>query len=127
MANKKETTGSAGCTVLTLDSVGQMALGEAIRGAAGGFLLYFKGNGFTGSITIKARPTGSGIADSAALAIPYTKRNLAGVVADDTTVSAAITGDALVSVIADGLDIVLDVTAVSAGSMTVYARPFARA
>ena len=65
------------------------------------------------------------IADNAALAIPYTRRNLGGAVSDDTSVVAAITADAMVSVAADGLDIVLDAT-VSAGTVTVYARPFQR-
>lgn len=125
MANRKDITSSGGCFLAVLDTTGQLSLGEAVRGLAGGFLLYFKGAGFTGSITIKARPTGSGIADNAALPIPYTRRNLGGAVSDDTTVSAALTADAIVSVAADGLDIVLDAT-VSAGSMTVYARPFQR-
>jgi hypothetical protein len=126
MANRKDTTTSGGCQIVVLDSVGQMSLGEAVRGLAGGFALYFKGAGWTGSITIKARPTGSGIADNAALAIPYTRRNLGGAISDDTSVVVALTADALVQVNADGLDIVLDVTAASAGSMTVYVRPFAR-
>ena len=125
MANQKTITGSGGCQLVILDTTGQMSLGEAVRGLAGGFALYFKGTGFTGSITIKARPTGSGIADNAALAIPYTRRNLGGAVSDDTVVSAALTADALVQVNCDGLDIVLDAT-VSAGSMTVYVRPFQR-
>jgi hypothetical protein len=126
MANQKSITTSGGCQVVTLDTTGQMSLGEPVRGLAGGFSLYFKGNGFTGSITIKARPTGSGIANNAGLAIPYTRRNLAGAVSDDTTVSVALTADAVVVVSSDGLDIILDVTAASAGTMTVYARPFRR-
>lgn len=68
------------------------------------------------SITVKGRITGTTITP---VAIPYRKRYLNGAVGDDTFVSTAITTDSLIEVNADGIDIVLDVTAATSGSFAV--------
>ena len=68
------------------------------------------------SITVRGRITGTG---NAFVAIPYRKRYLNGLVGDDTFVSTAITTDSLIEVNADGIDILLDVTAATSGSFAV--------
>lgn len=65
------------------------------------------------SITVRGRITGT---TNAFVAIPYRKRYLNGAVADDTFVSTAITSDSLIEVNADGIDVLLDVTAATSGS-----------
>lgn len=67
--------------------------------------------GFT--IVVKGRITGTA---NAFVPIPYRKRYLNGAVGDDTFVSTTITTDSLIEVNADGIDILLDVTAATSGS-----------
>ena len=68
------------------------------------------------SITVQGRTVGSG---NAGVPIPYRKRYLNGAVGDDTFVSTAITTDSLIEVNADGIDIILNVTAATSGSFAV--------
>jgi hypothetical protein len=75
---------------------------------------------FSGSITIKGRPAGS---SGAFAAIPYIKLHLNGSVGDGTVVSTAITGTSLIQVDATGLDIDVDCTSFTSGSMGLFASP----
>jgi hypothetical protein len=68
------------------------------------------------SIAVQARVTGS---SAAFVPILYKRRNLAGVVSDDTSVSTAITGAALIEVNIAGLELRLATSGLSAGTMTV--------
>lgn len=98
-------------------------IGNAAEGVVGRFLLHIvaAGGGWSGSVTVKGRAKGSG---AAFLAIPYKRRYVGGAVSDDTTVSAAITGTAIIDVDAAGLDVSLEYTHTS-GSATVNAVPLA--
>jgi hypothetical protein len=71
---------------------------------------------FDGTITVKARGTGSGAAYAA---IPYTKKHLNGAVADDTKVSTGITDTSIIEVDCAGLDICLTCASRTVDSMSV--------
>lgn len=87
------------------------------RRVAGAILVHLVASGFTGSITVVGRARGS---SEAFVAIPYIKLHLNGAVADGTYASTAITGTSVILIPATGLDIALDATAVSAGSVAVH-------
>lgn len=74
---------------------------------------------FSGSVTVKGRVAGSG---ATPVAIPYIKRYLNGAVADDSKVSTAITTDSLIEVDAAGIDVVLDCTAYTSGSLVAVTK-----
>jgi hypothetical protein len=76
------------------------------------------GGSWSGSITVKGRAYGT---TETFVAIPYRKQYVAGAVADDSVVSAALTAvPAIITVAADGLDVSLDHTR-SAGTLEVAA------
>lgn len=110
----------------TINSADSYVIGNV--GVSGGsWTIHLEADGsWNGTVRIKARatkPTGA----SAALTIqqiPYTKLFLNGSVADGTTVNSDITTTSIVQVpIADGLDVVVDCTTFSAGTMAVQAYP----
>lgn len=68
------------------------------------------------SITVKARVAGT---TATPVPISYRKRYLNGAVADETNVSTAITTDSLIEVSSAGVDVVLDVTALTSGTAAV--------
>jgi hypothetical protein len=104
----------------TLNSADEYVVGGD-AGQGGAFMLIqLVSTSFSGSITVKARASGSAAAE---VPIPYKRRNLAGSVSDDTSVSAAITDSALIEINCLGLDVVLDCTAYTSGTMAVYVRP----
>lgn len=69
------------------------------------------------SLTVKARIAGT---TQTPVPIAYRRRYLNGAVGDETYVSTAITTDSLIEVNAAGVDVVLDVTALTSGSVTAY-------
>jgi len=119
--NKQQTTGGRG--YWNVNETGLLALGNTSEETVGSMLVQIVGTGLTGSFTVKGRLTGAHTGTNGYVPIPYRRRSLGGVASDDTTVSAAITGDALIVIEADGLDIAIEVTALSAGSAKVYVLP----
>jgi hypothetical protein len=104
----------------TLNSASEYVIGGD-AGQGGAFMLIqLVSSSFSGSVTVKARASGSAAAE---VPIPYKRRNLGGTVSDDTVVSAAITDSALIEVNCLGLDVVLDCTTYTSGSLAVYVRP----
>lgn len=74
---------------------------------------------FVGSVTVKGRVAGS---SATPVAIEYIKRYLNGVVADGSKVSTAITTDSLIEVDSAGIDVVLDCTSFTSGSLAVVTK-----
>lgn len=81
------------------------------------------GTAWTGSITVKARSSAPEAAAETPVAVQYSARYLNGAISTDTLVSTAITGTSLILVPASGQTIVLDCTAYTQGTMTVYKVP----
>jgi hypothetical protein len=79
-------------------------------------IFHLQSASFVGSITVKARRTGSAFTP---VAVPYRKRYLNGSVGDDTFVSTAITGTSVIEVNCAGLEILLDCTSFTSGAMNV--------
>lgn len=97
-----------------IDEVGQTVLPLPVSGKVCSWVVQFEDNSFTGSVTIKAH-----VADSShpSTAVAYK---------DMTTgenATAAFTGSGLALVDSAGLNIILDCTAASAGSLLFSARP----
>lgn len=98
----------------TIDATGETVLGDADPSAVGRYAIQFVSNSFSGSVTIKGRVTASG---QDAVAISYMDY------ADSAAKVAAITGDALVLVDVSGLDLILDCTVATSGSLEYFAQP----
>lgn len=88
-------------------------------GSVAGWLISIVGSG-TWSITVKARLGGS--ADTQ-MAVPYKKHHLNGAVGDATYVSTAITGNSLIFVPSEGMDVDLHCTSYTSGSPVITGRP----
>jgi hypothetical protein len=101
----------------TIDGVNQYIMGGDSTGQVSILTIHILSNTATGSMTVTARKAGSGLAF---VQIPYKKRWLNGAVGDDTNVTTAITGTSIIEVNAAGLDVALNVSALSAGSFTVH-------
>ena len=89
-------------------------IGQGSEHSASTCLIQFTNSSFTGSVTIKARKARSA---GAFVPIPYIRRDLAGTVSDDTSVTAAITAAAMIKVDATGLQIAIDCTAFTTGAL----------
>lgn len=112
MANKQQLERQFAIT-----SADTYIVGDVGTDAYGILAMHLKGNLWNGSITVKARVTGSNFPF---VAIPYRKLYLNAAVADATIVSTAITGDSVIQVEnAAGLDVALDVTTYTGGKMSV--------
>jgi len=108
----------------TISATNTYELGDASGGVVGTFAVHIVANGFTGSITVKAR---SRVAEAQSdgitfQPIPYEKLYLNGAVGDGSLVSTAITGNSIILIPASGLEVALDAT-VTAGSVDVYVMP----
>jgi hypothetical protein len=71
---------------------------------------------FVGSVTVKARARGT---TRTFVPISYMRRYLNGAVSDDTSNAAAITGTSIIQVNGAGLDVALDCTAYTSGTLAV--------
>jgi hypothetical protein len=80
-------------------------------------LVHLVSSSFSGSITVKGRARGTTVAY---VAIPYKKRYLNGAVGDDSFVSTAITDTSIIEINGAGLDLQLDCTSYTSGSMDVH-------
>lgn len=102
-----------------ISATGQTILGEADDIGEARMRIHLDADGsWSGSVVVRARVRGSGIAAGSAPAIAYDS------LLDTSTnpLTAAITADALIDVPAGGMDVILDAT-VTTGKMTVYAVP----
>lgn len=105
----------------TINSADTYVLGNTGDGTVGTWVVQAEESTFVGSIVIKGRKKGSA---APFLAIPYKQRNIGGTVSDDTTVTTTLTDQGfLVAIDAAGLDVALDCTAYTSGSLSVYAVP----
>jgi hypothetical protein len=96
-------------------------LGNTGDGTVGTWVIQAVESTFVGSIIVKARLKGSA---AAFVPILYKQRNLGGTVSDDTSVSTTLTDQSfLIEVNGAGLDVALDCTAYTSGSLDVYAVP----
>lgn len=100
-----------------INSADTYVLGNAADGVVGTIVVQGVSDSFVGTLVVKGRVKGSG---AAFVEIPYTRRNLAGTVSDDTSVVADLTDSFLIAVDAAGLDVALDCTAYTSGSLTAY-------
>lgn len=99
--------------------------GSSAVGTLALMLVASTGTAWTGSITVKARSSAPEAATDSVtpVAVQYSARYLNGAISTDTLVSTAITGTSLILVPASGQTIVLDCTAYTQGTMTVYKVP----
>lgn len=96
-------------------------LREASSGSVGSFLITLKKNGGgTFSLTVKGVAAGYGLAYADAFGLPYQKMSDAVV---DKAAGTAITTEDNYVVQSDGMDVWLDLTAISAGTLDVYFQP----
>lgn len=101
----------------TLDADGDYLCGNIGSHGDGVMTIHLVKTSYDGSITVKARATGSGAPWAA---ISYVKRHLNGSVADDSTVSTAITDTSIIQIRnAGGMDICLTGASRNTGSMAV--------
>lgn len=101
-------------TTGTISGTGQTTLPLPVSDRVCSYLVHFQSSSFSGSVTIKG-----GVADGS-------RTSLAVAYKDMTTglnSTAAITGNALVLVDASGIDLTLDCTAYTSGSLGFTARP----
>jgi hypothetical protein len=103
-----------GPTTTTIDAVATHNLGDVDPGFVGRWAVQFKSSSFVGSVTIKARVPRSGMDAVAVAYIDF---------ADGTIKTAALAGDALVLIDCSGLELILDCTAYTSGSLAVAALP----
>lgn len=98
----------------TINGAGQVNLGCAAGSRVSSWVVQFESSSFSGSLTIKSAVQDS---DYTRLAVGY-KDFVTG-----TASTAAITGNALVLVDSSGVDVQLDCTAYTSGSLTYKAVP----
>lgn len=101
-------------------------LGDASQIVVGTFSVQIVNTGaFVGTITVKARNRSPEAQADNIVFNPtvYEKLFLNGAVGDGTLVSTGITTDSTILIPASGLEIALDVTAYTSGSLTVYFTP----
>lgn len=126
MANVYDHNGLNGHLVLDSLVTGNYPLGGVSQEMVGTMVLHIVVTSGTISIVIKGRSNTKharrNFDEATFLPIPYTRRNVAGSVSDDTTVSAAITASGIFKVDASGLDISLEITQTS-GVGVVYWGP----
>lgn len=113
MANRKGTPEN-GLEIWTLDTTGQVVVGNAADSTVSSMVLEFVGSGST---VLRKRVTGSAIADASALTTWYEDMQ-AG--AEEVDAGTAITGTKLIKVYVDGCELILDHTA--SGTTTVKVR-----
>jgi hypothetical protein len=86
----------------TVKATGLVELGD-VGPASGSKVIQFVGTGF--SATVKGRVKGSG---ATAVLIPYKSRFVNTAVGTEAYVTTALTGNSLIEVNANGIDVVLD-------------------
>lgn len=101
---------------VTINSADTYNFGDAGTGVIAVTVFSLVSSSFSGSITVKARATGTSDAFSA---IPYRKYLLNGSAADGSLVTTAITDTSIIEVPSTGLDIALDCTSLVSGTMVV--------
>ena len=110
----------------TIDGQNNYILGDASDHVVGTLSVQIVNSGaFVGSITVKARNRSQDADNDGVAFVPtvFEKLYLNGAVGDGTLASTAITGASLILVPASGLQISLDVTAYTSGTLTVYVTP----
>jgi hypothetical protein len=109
----------------TINATGLYILGDVDESFAATFELMLVSNSFSGSITVQAYSKAKAADDDGVTPVPisYVGSYVNGSVGTDAFVSTAITGTSEILVPATGRRIVLDCTAYTSGSMTVYAVP----
>jgi hypothetical protein len=117
MPNRKILVDNAGAGpavwTASLDTTGQLNLGDAALGAVGSWVLQVSGT-FSGSLVLRKKVIGSIVADASAPTTHYENSATNAAVAAGT----AITGAGLFKVPCDGCVLILDYTATS-GTMLV--------
>jgi hypothetical protein len=117
MANRKILVDNAGAGpavwTASLDTTGQLNMGDAALGAVGSWVLQVSGT-FSGSLVLRKKVIGSIVADASAPTTHYENSATNVAVAAGT----AITGAGLFKVPCDGCVLILDYTATS-GTMLV--------
>lgn len=114
-----------GARKFTIDAADTFRLGDASSGVVGTFGVHLVSDSFNGVIKVKARSRLNEAQEDGVTfqQIPYEKLFLNGAVGDGSLVSTDITGDSVILVPASGLEIALDCTAYTSGSMDVYVVP----
>jgi hypothetical protein len=101
---------------ITINSADTYNFGDAGSGEVSTTMFHLVSSSFSGSITVKGRATGT--SDTFA-EIPYRALHLNGAVADGTEVDTAITDTSIIQVDSAGLDVALDCTSYTSGTMAV--------
>ncbi len=117
MAEKQSST-----RIVPITSAETYVLGDASKTNVGSIAVHLVPStspAWSGTIRVKSR---SREAPSTVThkQVPYLKRYLNGAVADDTLVSADITGESIIIIPASGQSIALDCTTYGDGTMTAY-------
>lgn len=102
----------------TIDGANTYVLRQASEGVVSRWIVHLVSSSFSGSITVKGRLAGT---DNAFVAIPYKDRYLNGAVGDDASVTTAITGTSVLDIDSTGLDVAIDCTTFTSGSMALTA------
>lgn len=111
----------------TLNTQDVHFLGNPSDQIVGTVVLMLVSSSFVGSITVKSRICVGEASAVTPVAVQYSARYLNGAISDDDLHSTAITDTSLILVPASGQSIVLDCTAYTSGTMTVYQIPLAGA
>lgn len=116
----------------TISANGTTELGNSGTATVNTKHIRLLGSGWTGSMTIQGRHTiglpvlGEAVAAADTYAaIPYRRLNIGGTVSDGVMTNAVITGDAIIEVPAEGMDIAILTSGYAAGSMLVLTRDVA--
>jgi hypothetical protein len=98
----------------TVNAANDYLLGDAHHADVSAMLVELVSDSFVGSITVTGRALGS---SAAFVAIPYRPKHLNGVVGDNVPVGTAITDTSVILIDAAGMEIDIDCTAYTSGSM----------
>lgn len=100
----------------TIDGANQYIMGGDSTGQVSILVLHILSNTATGSMVVKGRKRGTAFAF---VTLPYKSRFLNNAASTDGNLTTAITNTSIVEIDAAGLDISLDVSALSANTFTV--------
>lgn len=101
----------------TITGNGTTALGDSGSGSVTTKVIQLQGTAWSaGTVTVMGRLTGSALT---LVALPYRRRYLNGAVGDEGFGSSALTGDSLIEVNANGVEISLVAASLTATSIAV--------
>lgn len=101
---------------VTINSADTYNFGNAGSGEVSTTMFHLVSSSFSGSITVKGRAMDT---ENTFAEIPYRALHLNGAVSDGSEVDTAITDTSIIEVDSTGLDVALDCTSYTSGTMAV--------